>query len=155
FRRYLAGFDIVRAENLHAPLALLQADLEALDRGRVFPMVARARKRGGQPVSEYYNAVKGFAVYVVRRLEASGMALPEARKAVAEKLNQLGVPPARGTTLTARTLKKWQEDVAEDIGQRGEAARFFHQCELENERRILGALELSATPVGLTLDEVF
>jgi hypothetical protein len=158
--RYLMLFETVHAESLLTPLALLFGDLVSLDGGQVSPMVAPAKRRGGTLASGFYNALKGIAVFVVRRLEASGMSLPEARKAVARELNKWGVRPARKGSregsgeFAARTIAKWQEDIAADIGSKTTATQELRLCEAGNVRRVLAEFGLSSLQAGSTADDV-
>lgn len=93
--RFLMLFEAVHVGSLLTPLALLFGDMVSLDGGQVCPMVAPAKKRGGTRASGFYNALRGITVFVARRLEASGMAHADARKAVAKELANTGVRPAR------------------------------------------------------------
>jgi hypothetical protein len=156
--RYVMLFERTYTESLLTPLALLFGDLVSLDGGAVGPMVAPAKKRGGVHASGFYNALKGIAVFVARRLEASGLKGPDARKAVATELAKMGVRPARKGShdgagqISARTIAKWQEDIAADVGFRTTAAREFRECEIDQERLVLQAQGLSRLPAGSTAD---
>jgi hypothetical protein len=156
--RYLMLFERTYTEGLLTPLALLFGDLVSLDGGAVGPMVAPAKKRGGARASGFYNALKGIAVFVARRLEASGLKRPDARKAVAAELAKMGVRPARkgsrdGTgQISARTIAKWQEDIAADVVFKTTAARELSECEISQERLVLQAHGLPRLPEGRTAD---
>ena len=70
--RYLMLFETVHAEGLLTPLAVLFNALDSLDGGQVLPIVQREKKRGGRRSSGLYDTLKGIAVFVAQRLEASG-----------------------------------------------------------------------------------
>jgi addiction module HigA family antidote len=158
--RYLMLFQRTHVDRLLTPLALLFEDLVSLDGGQVRRMVAPSKKRGGTYASGFYNALKGIAVFITLRLEASGMARVDARKAVAKELSKLGVQPARrgaregSGEISARTIGTWQEAIAEDVGFKKTAAQEFRQCEAGNVRRVLAASGLADLPEGSTADEL-
>ena len=132
----------------------------ALDGGQVRPMVAPVKKRGGARASGFYNTLKGIAVFTVRRLEASGMARPDARQAVAMKLAKSGVRPARKGSregsgeLSERTIKKWQEEIDADISVKTIAAQELRLCEEGQVRRVLEMFGLAHLPEGSTADDL-
>lgn len=158
--RFLMLFETVHVESLLTPLALLFGDLVSLDGGKACPMVAPTKKPGGTRASGFYNAMKGIAVFIVRRLEASGISRPDSRKAVARELNKLGVRPARKGSregsgeFRAGTIAKWEQDVAADIQMSTTAAQEFRQCETGQVDRVLAELGLSSLPPGSTADDL-
>ena len=158
--RYLMLFQIVHVESLLTPLALLFGDLVSLDGGQVGPMVAPVKKRGGARANSFYNALKGIAVFITFRLEASDMTRRDARIAVAKELANMGVRPARKGSregsgeFSARTIGKWQEDINADVGFRTTAAQEFRQCEADNVPRVLEGCGLSSLPEGSTADDL-
>ena len=130
------------------------------DGGQVGPMVAPVKKRGGARANSFYNALKGIAVFITFRLEASDMTRRDARIAVAKELANMGVRPARKGSregsgeFSARTIGKWQEDINADVGFRTTAAQEFRQCEADNVPRVLEGCGLSSLPEGSTADDL-
>jgi len=113
-----------------APLGHLLTALRALRENKVPPLLTPRSRKGPPPASDEYNDMKGHAVFVLRRLIATGMPPPTARKAVAETLRKAGARPARKgfsaggpSEITERTIRTWQEDIAADVGFRTTAAK--------------------------------
>ncbi len=125
--QFLMLFPRVHAEGLVTPLARLFGDLKSLDDGAIHPMVEPMTKIGRAPAGGFYDHLKGIAVFVVRRLEASDMSLPRAREAVAKELNKLEVRPARSGSregsgrFTSRTI--FQVDGGRQCRHRAENSR--------------------------------
>jgi len=157
--RYLMLFERTYSEGLLTPLALLFSDLMSLDGGEVRAMVAPVKKRGGTRASGFYNALKGIAAFTATRLEASGLARSDARKAVAKELSKMGMRPARKGShegsgeISARTIAKWQQDIAEDIRFEKTAAQEFQACQTGYVPSVLEAYGLDRLPEGSTADD--
>ena len=157
--RYLMLFERTYSESLLTPLALLFGDLVSLDGGEVRAMVAPVKKRGGTRASGFYNALKGIAVFTVLRLEASGLARSDARKAVAKERWKMGVRPARKGSpegsgeISARTITKWRQDIAEDTRFEKTAAQEFRACQTGHGPSVLEAYGLGRLPEGSTADD--
>jgi hypothetical protein len=149
-------YPFIAAEGVHAPLARLHSDLMSLDDGMVSAMLMRKKKSGRARASSFYDGLKGIVVFTVRRLRATGVSLPEARRMVASVLAKQGIQPARegsrgGTgELTDRTLRKWQDD----IGINETATDALRQAEAAHLKEVLEGFGLSALPTGSTVDEL-
>ena len=101
--RFLARFEPVLPETLHVPLISLHSALLALNENNVEPIL-RPRKRTGRAASSPRRyALIGIAVGAAGRLEWTGLSPVDATKAVATKLNALGVKPTRGKGGVTRT----------------------------------------------------
>ena len=74
------------SQNLHAPLLDLASALLALDENKIEPMLKPTPTRGGgrAPDSVARQALIGFAVGTVRRLQLTGLQRAAAHKAVAD-----------------------------------------------------------------------
>jgi hypothetical protein len=158
--KFLHKFQPVLNEALHAPLARLFIDLMALDDGSVSPLLKPKRRSGGAPASGLYDAEKGIAVFTVRRLVAAGVKHAAACTMVANRLVKEGVRPARRGSrggsgqLGARTLRKWQEDIAADVGCHTIAAQTLREVEAGHLQEALAGMGLSVLPEGITLDSL-
>jgi hypothetical protein len=158
--RFLMLFEQVHAESLVTLLARLFGDLKSLDDGTVSAMLAPAKRPGRACAGGFYNHLKGISIFIVQRLKASGMSEREARKAVAQELNRQGIRPARrGSSeghglFSERTIKKWAEDIAADVGMSTPAAQEFRQCQEGYLHRILDEVGISSLPTGSTADEL-
>jgi hypothetical protein len=156
--KFLSLFQPVRAEFLHAPLARLFTDLMALNDGTCSAMLTPSSRSGRAPANSAYDAMKGMVVFTIRRLEATGMRLPEARKLVAAKLTKLKMRPARsGSKISSgqvneRTLRGWQQQIAADVGCLTTAAQTLKEAEREHHNEVLTGMQLSTVPEGSTPD---
>lgn len=124
---FLERFEPMRTEGLQAPLAVVFDALIHLDDGEVAPLLRPIRlPRGGRGrASAMHESLKGTVAFTVKRLHATGLAMPAAHRNVARELRKAGVTAARGPIRKAsdRTVSGWCEDVAADYGCRGEAAQ--------------------------------
>ncbi len=158
--KFIEKSTVVQSQGYHAPLARLFDDLLSLDDGKVSELL-KPRSRSGRAVAGgFYDALRGVAVFTVRRLEATGMAVADARKMVSNKLNGLNVRPARkgskdgGGKITARTLRGWQEGIAADVGFHSTAAQTLRDLEAENLTEALQIAGLSSLPSGATPETI-
>jgi hypothetical protein len=148
-------YPFIIRDGVHAPLARLFDDLMSLDNGRVPPMLLPKKKSGRARASATYDGLKGIAVFTVRRLEATGLGLTEARKIVADELARAGIRPARkgsrhGSGLVSeRTLRDWSDDI--DLNET--AKKVLGRLEAAFLREVLDGLELPALPTGSTPDD--
>jgi hypothetical protein len=113
--RFLIQFEPVLTEGLHVPLMSLHSALLALDQNNVEPILKPTKRMGHPASSPRRNALIGIAVGAARRLEWTGLSPMDANKAVATKLNALGVKPTRGKgdiDITADTLRRWREKIS-------------------------------------------
>jgi hypothetical protein len=158
--KFLSVFDIVKSESLHAPLARLFTDLMALNDGIASTLLTPKARPGRARASGAYDALKGIAVFTVRRLEATGMRPVGARKAVAGTLCKLKVRPARkgsehgGRQITERTIRNWQEQISADVGCHTTATQTLKEAEAEHEREVVTGLGLAGVPEGFTPDRL-
>jgi len=135
--RFLERFRTIDIERLSAPLVVLGDALLSLEAGKVAPVLSPRKRRGAAPEGVLYETLKGSAVSVVRRLQATGMSRKDSRGAVARELSKLGLRPARKGSregagqFTARTIAKWEDDIAADIGFSTVAAVAFREIEAE------------------------
>jgi hypothetical protein len=107
-------FEPVVAENLHIPLMTLHDALLALDANNVEPILKPTKKTGRATSSPRRHSLMGIAVGTAQRLEWTGLSPRDANKAVAAKLNALGVKPTRGKDhITADTLRRWRGKISE------------------------------------------
>jgi hypothetical protein len=158
--KFLSGFEPVVAEALHTPLARLFTDLMALNDGTRSAILAPSPTSGRTRANAGYDALKGIAVFTVRRLEATGMRPTEARKIVAETLNKLNIRPARkGSSggsgrITERSLRAWREAIAADVGCNFTPAQTLRDAEKTHSNLVLTAMGLSCVPEGSTPDSL-
>ena len=110
----------MRADNLHVPLLSLHSALLALDENNVEAMLEPTKRTGRAPSSPSRYVLIGIAVGASLRLESTGLSTKDANKEVAEKLNALGIKPARGIKpapgengVTAGTLRRWRGRISE------------------------------------------
>jgi hypothetical protein len=133
------------AEGLQAPLGLLLNALLSLDDGIQSPLLTPKKISGRARGSTLYDGLKAIAVFTVRRLVATGMSLPEARKVVAAELARLQVHPARKGSdsgqVSKRTLRGWQDD----IGMNKTMTAILEQIEAEARDQII-AISQQAPP---------
>jgi hypothetical protein len=154
--KFLGLFDPVRREALHAPLARLFDDLMSLDDGKISAMLAPKKKSGRARASGFYDGMKGLAVFTVRRLAATGMTFPDARRMVAAALAEAGFRPARKGSaegageFRGRTLRKWQED----IGANETATNALRLLETAHVTEVLSHFGLPTLPAGFTVDNL-
>jgi hypothetical protein len=110
---FLIHFEPVLAENLHAPLMSLHSALLALNENNVEPILKPTKRTGRATSSPRHQSMIGIAVGAAQRLEWTGLSPAEANKAVASKLNALGIKPTRGKKgVTADTLRRWGEQIS-------------------------------------------
>jgi hypothetical protein len=122
---FIMRFHTGVGQNLHAPLMDLASALLALNENKVEPLLkpTPASAGGRAPDSPARQALIGFAVGAVGRLQWAGLQRAVAHKAVADTLHKIGIRPSRGSgRLTARTVREWCERTAADIGGRSIAA---------------------------------
>jgi hypothetical protein len=111
---FLTRFEPVLAESLHVPLMSLHSALLALNDNNIEPILKSTKRTGRATSSPRRYALIGIAVGAAQRLEWTGLSPEEANKAVAAKLNALGIKPTRGKNdLTADTLRRWRERISE------------------------------------------
>jgi hypothetical protein len=111
---FLARFEPVLAEKLHVPLLSLHSALLALNENNIESILKPIKRRGRAISSLRRYALIGTAVGATQRLEWIGLSPKDANKAVAEKLNELGIKPTRGKNgVTADTLRRWREQINE------------------------------------------
>jgi hypothetical protein len=111
--RFLTRFESVLAESLHVPLMSLHSALLALNENNVEPILMPTKRTGRTTSSPRRYALIGIAVGSARRLEWTGLSPMDANKAVATKLNALGVNPTRGKGgITADTLRRWRNQIS-------------------------------------------
>jgi hypothetical protein len=125
---FVSLFRSVSIEGLALPLDALESALWALDEGIVEPVLRPARRAGPgrQRAPNLRQQLKGAAVWTVHRLRGLGYSLPDAHSAVAADLERVGVKPDRGSgKMSARVVRGWCEDVAEDVGRHQAAAQRF------------------------------
>jgi hypothetical protein len=131
--KFLSQFRPVLDEGLNAPLIALFNALLTLNDGNVLPILKPAPARGRSRASGIRDGLKGAAAFTVARLRATGRSVPDAREDVARVFRDAGVTTARGRypTVTRRTVRGWCEEVAADMGRRGEAAQTFDGLQSE------------------------
>jgi hypothetical protein len=112
--RFLMRFEPVLTKSLHVPLMSLHSALLALNENNVEPILKPTPRTGRATSSPRRYALIGIAVGAARRLEWTGLSPLDANKAVATKLNALGVKPTRGSGgVTAGTLRRWRDKINE------------------------------------------
>lgn len=110
--KFLMQFESVLAETLHVPLLNLSSALLALNENNVEPILRPTKRSGRAASSPRRYALIGIAVGAVMRLEWTGHLPANANRAVARKLNTLGIKPTRGKNgVTADTLRRWREQI--------------------------------------------
>jgi hypothetical protein len=112
--RFLMRFEPVLTESLQVPLMSLDSALLALNENNVEPILKPTRRTGRAISSPRHYTLIGIAVGAAGRLEWTGLSPLDANKAVATKLNALGVKPTRGSGgITAGTLQRWRNKINE------------------------------------------
>jgi hypothetical protein len=107
-------FEPVLTGSLHLALLSLHSALLALNENNVEPILKPTPGTGRTRSSLRRYALIGIAVGAARRLEWMGLSPLDANKAVATKLNALGVRPTRGSGgVTAGTLRRWRDKINE------------------------------------------
>jgi len=131
--KFLSRFQPILDEGLNAPLAGLSNALLSLDDGTVLALLKPVQPRGRSRASAFRDSLKGAAAFTVDRLCATGRTAPDAHADVAQVLRDAGVTAARGRfpAITSRTVRGWCQEVAADIGRRGDAAQTFDLMEKE------------------------
>jgi len=110
--RFLTRFEPVLTETLHVPLMSLHSALLALNENNNEPILRPRKPTGRAASSPRRYALIGIAVGAARRLEWTGQAPMKANRAIATKLNALGIKPTRGKGgVTADTLRRWRERI--------------------------------------------
>jgi hypothetical protein len=133
--RLVALFKQPHAELLPLPLVELQDALTALDNNNVVPILKPIRRKGRAVSSGARAALKGRGAGAVAQLMEAGLSRQEACTRVATLLVKLGVRPERGSgQVTATTVRHWFDEVAADVGRRGEAAIVYHDIFTAEER---------------------
>lgn len=149
-------YPLIVRDGVHAPLARLYSDLMSLSDGMVSAMLAPIKKRGRARASGAYDAMKGIAAFTLRRLTATGIRPPEARKMVANELAKRGIRPTRKGSqqglerFSERTLRKWQDD----IGVNETATGTLRHLEAAHLMETLQHFGLSSLPAGSTADDL-
>jgi hypothetical protein len=125
--KFLSLFSPVISSSLHAPLVALFDALMNLDDGVVAPILRPVPHGGRSRASAVSGSIKGVAAFTVDRLCATGLPAASARKLVAQTLRAAGLVAERGRypAITERTIRGWRENVAADVGRKGEAAQTF------------------------------
>jgi hypothetical protein len=111
--RFWAKFFPKMMENTD-PLLRLYIDLRSLQKGARPSMLKPKFTNKHPPADLFYHGLKGVVVFTLDRLRASGMKGEDPRRAVAAVLNKQGVLTAGGLRITARTIRKWEDDVGVD-----------------------------------------
>jgi hypothetical protein len=110
--RFLTQFEPVLTETLHGPLMNLHSALLALNENSVEPILKPTKQTGRATSAPRRYALIGIAVGAAQRLEWTGLPRTDANKAVAMRLNALGIKPTRGKGgITAHTLRRWRERI--------------------------------------------
>ena len=151
---------------LAVPLHRLLDALDALDNGIIDPLVKPTVRAGaGRPKAPTMRATfKGAVAFTVHRLRDFGVALSEAQAVVADDLRRIGVKPDRGNggRMSARTVRGWCGEIAEDLGRHGEAAKWFDRLAADPRNAIFDrmppetavkALRLRLTHMARTLGQ--
>jgi hypothetical protein len=120
-------------ELLHLrPISALVSALMSLNDGEVLPLLEPVRRSGRARNSVAKEGAKAMAVFVVKRLAGMGLDPNLACERVARVCRQAGVRPGRkggenqiGTETTARTVRKWCDDISADVGCHSRAGRHF------------------------------
>jgi len=121
--QFIMLFKLPLAELLHMPILNLQTAMAALEENNVLPILKPVARRGRAPSSHVHATLKGHAAGTVRRLVEKGLGRREAHQTVAKLLKQLSIRPERGSgSVTATTVRNWQDEVSSDVGRRGTAA---------------------------------
>jgi hypothetical protein len=121
--QFIMLFKLPHAELLHTPILNLQTALAALEENNVLPIVKPVARHGRAPSSHVHATLKGHAAGTVRRLVETGLGRREAHQTVAKLLQHLSIRPERGSgSVTATTVRNWQDEVSSDVGRRGTAA---------------------------------
>jgi hypothetical protein len=141
--RLIALFKQPLAEVLHVPILHLQDALRKLDEGSVPPMLVKSvRRRGGAKSTDARSALRRYVAGTVARLVEANVPLEKAHRLVAGDLAKLGVRPERGSsTITARTVRGWCEEVAAGVGRRDAAAIVYDDMFTDDERQRFSALQ--------------
>jgi hypothetical protein len=153
--RLVALFRQAYAENSFVPLLQLQDALQALDQNNVAPMLRPINRSGRSSSLDVRTALRGHAAGTVARLVEANVSPPDARALVAEALLALGVRPERGSKqITARTVRTWCEEVAEDVGRHRAAAIVYDGMFTDDERRRFSALVSDQARHALALNSL-
>jgi hypothetical protein len=87
--------------------------LLALNDNNIEPILEPTKRSGRATSSPRRYVLIGIAVGAAQRLEWAGLSPADANKAVATKLNNLGIKPTRGKNgVTADTLRRWREQIS-------------------------------------------
>jgi len=121
-------------ELLHQrPINDLLSSLISLNDGKVSPLLKPVSRSGRPRNSVAKEGAKATAVFVVKRLAGMGLDPNLAYERVARVCRQAGVSPGRkggknqiGTEMTARTVRKWCDDISADVGCHSRAGRHFY-----------------------------
>jgi hypothetical protein len=149
-------YPLIVSHGVHAPLVRLFDDLRSLGDGMVSALLAPVKGPGRARASGSYDALKGVVGFTVRRLTASGVSAPEARKKVASELAKQGIRPARKGSkhgsgqFSERTLRKWQED----IGLNKTTTDKLTQLEAAHLQEVLKSFGITTLPTGSTADDL-
>jgi hypothetical protein len=150
--RFIQLFRKPLEEELDVPILHLNDALRGLNDGRETPILQPIPKpKGGRSESsDVHNALKGIVAATAVYLCENGFKTPDARKALAQWLNKLGVRSERGSgDITAKTVRYWCAEVSSlDKTSTATAAIMFNKMLAEPERERLAAAAKKVTPEG-------
>jgi len=117
--KFIERFEPAAHEGLHIPLFKLSCELQPFDNGKG-DLTSEPTPRTGRPHEGLRrHSFIGLTVAIVRALRLTGMKQTEAYQAVAELLRKHEVPNhGSPKPISARTVRKWDEDVAQDTKER-------------------------------------
>jgi hypothetical protein len=111
---FLTRFEPVVAGRLQVPLMNLHSALLALDVNNIESILEPIKRTGRALSSPRRSALIGFAVGTAQQLEWTGLSPKDANKAVATKLNELGINQERRKgQISANTLRGWRQQINE------------------------------------------
>ena len=145
--KFLMQFESVQAQTLHVPLLSLSSALVALNENNIEPILKPTKRSGRAASSPRRYALVGIAVGAAQRLEWVGLSPADANKAVATKLNTLGIKPTRGKNcVTADTLRRWREQIS--------VVRPLVRSQSQLERRDIGAEDIGWINAATNADDM-
>ena len=129
------------------PLLSLSSALVALNENNIEPILKPTKRSGRAASSPRRYALVGIAVGAAQRLEWVGLSPADANKAVATKLNKLGIKPTRGKNgVTADTLRRWREQIS--------VVRPLVRSQSQLERRDIGAEDIGWINAATNADDM-
>lgn len=144
---FLLQFESVQAQTLHVPLLSLSSALVALNENNIEPIIKPTKRSGRAASGPRRYALVGIAVGAAQRLEWVGLSRAVANKAVATKLNNLGIKPTRGKNgVTADTLRRWREQIR--------VVRPLVRSQSQLERRDIGAEDIGWINAATNADDM-